>query len=46
MIAREVPLKFANADSEIAFGPARSIYTTRFLGSGATHDYRLVLDAD
>jgi hypothetical protein len=43
-IAREVPLKFANADSEIAFGPARSIYTTRFLGSGATHDYRLVLD--
>jgi hypothetical protein len=43
-VAREVPLKFANADSEVALGPAGSIYTTRFLGSGATHDYRLVLD--
>jgi hypothetical protein len=43
-IARRVPLRFANADSEVALGPAGSIYTTRFLGSGATHDYRLALD--
>jgi hypothetical protein len=43
-VARVVPLKFANADSEVALGPAGSLYTTRFLGSGAAHDYRLVLD--
>jgi hypothetical protein len=43
-VARVVPLKFATADSELALGPAGSIYSTRFLGSGAAHDYRLVLD--
>jgi hypothetical protein len=43
-VARVVPLKFATADSELALGPAGSIYSTRFLGSGRTHDYRLVLD--
>ena len=43
-VARVVPLKFATADSEVALGPNGSIYTTRFLGSGAARDYRLVLD--
>jgi hypothetical protein len=43
-VAQTVPLKFSNADSEVALGPAGSIYTTRTLGTGAQHNYRLVLD--
>ena len=41
-VARVVPLKFATADSELALGPAGSIYSTRLLGSGTAH--WLVLD--
>ena len=43
-VARVVPLKFATADSEAALGPNGSIYTTRTLGRGSDHTYRLVLD--
>jgi hypothetical protein len=43
-VARTVPLPFATADSEVALGPARSIYTTRTLGNGRDRTYRLVLD--
>jgi hypothetical protein len=44
VVARVVPLGFATADSSVALGPAGSIYTTRFLGNGRDHNYRLVLD--
>jgi hypothetical protein len=43
-VARVVPLKFATADSEVALGPNGSIYTTRTLGKGSDHTYRLALD--
>ena len=43
-VARTVPLPFATADSEVALGPAGSIYTTRTLGNGRDRTYRLVLD--
>ena len=36
-VARVVPLKFTTADSELALGPAGSIYSTRIVGSGTAH---------